>query len=304
MSIDENVEFAVSGLTLRGRLARPDTANGPAPVVILQTGLGGPAESLYELASDFTDLGLACLMYDHRYTGYSDGQPRQQFDPWQQCRDLRDVITHLTLRADIDADRIALWGVSIGGANSLFGAATDRRVKAVTAIIPPVSGWSARALQPADTLATLEALIPADRQAQMRGEPAITMRLHGTPEPGDPVMFSDHEGIEFVENIIRDLPSFRNEITVSTLDRLYEMEVRAYAERITAPTLMILAAADTVAPVQEARDMFDRIPEPKELIEYPGQHYEILSNHFGEIVARSAQWTADMLGRPRGCRDE
>lgn len=38
MSINENIEFAVSGLVLRSRLARPGTANGPAPVVILQTG--------------------------------------------------------------------------------------------------------------------------------------------------------------------------------------------------------------------------------------------------------------------------
>lgn len=178
---------------------------------------------------------------------------------------------------------------------SLFTAATDRRVKAVVSIIPPVSGWSARTLQPADTLAELEALIPADRQAQLRGEPAASIRLHGVPEPGDPVMFSDQEGLEFVENMIHQLPSFRNEITISTLDRIFEMEVRAYAERITAPVLMILASKDSVAPVEEAREMYERIPDPKEVVEYPGQHYEILSHHFPEIITRSADWLAATL---------
>ncbi|MCX2715351.1 alpha/beta hydrolase [Mycolicibacterium sp. J2] len=293
MAYTDDIEFDVHGVTLRGRLARP--AGDPAPVVILQSGLGGPAESSYDLAPAFTDAGLAVLMYDHRCTGYSDGEPRQLFDPWQQCRDLRDIITHLTLRGDVDGDRIGLWGVSIGGANAMFTAATDRRVAAVAAMIPPVSGWSARDLQPADTLAELEALIPADRQAQLRGEPAATIRLHGVPGPGDPVMFSDHEGIEFVQNKIRDLPSFRNEITISTLDHLFEMEVRAYAERITQPLLMILASADTVAPVEEAREMFSRVPEPKQLVEYPGQHYEILSNHFPAIIAQSATWLAEIL---------
>ncbi|TRW87958.1 alpha/beta hydrolase [Mycolicibacterium sp. 018/SC-01/001] len=295
MAFIDDIEFDLSGTTLRGKLARPDDSHRPAPVVILQSGLGGTAESLYGNAAAFNDAGLAVLMYDHRYTGYSDGEPRQLFDPWQQCRDLRDVITHLTLRSDVDGDRIGLWGVSIGGANALFTAATDSRVSAVTAIIPPVSGWSARRLQPADTLAELEALIPADRQAQLRGEKAVTIRLHGRPEPGQPVMFSDHEGLEFVENAIKGLPSFRNEITVSTLDRLFEMEVRAYAERITQPLLMILASQDTVAPVEEAREMYDRVPEPKDLVEYPGQHYEILSNHFPAIIARSAKWLADIL---------
>ncbi|GGZ43689.1 alpha/beta hydrolase [Streptomyces poonensis] len=297
MPVVEDIEFTVDGITLRGWLTRPDDAEGPLPVVILQGGLGGPAESMKFQAQGFAEQGLVCLAYDHRCTGYSGGEPRQLFDPWQQCRDLRHIITHLTLRDDIDGDRIGLWGVSIGGANSMFVAATDTRVKAVSAVIPPVSGWSARKLQPADTLAELEALIPVDRQAQAKGEPARTIRLHGEPAPGDPVMFSDEEGLEFVENMIHNLPSFRNAITISTLDHLFEVEVRAYAERITQPTLMILAGEDTVAPVEEAREMFERIPEPKELIEYPGQHYEILSHHFGEIIARSAKWMAETLAR-------
>jgi uncharacterized protein len=47
--------------------------------------------------------------------------------------------------------------------------------------------------------------------------------------------------------------------------------------------------------VEEAREMYTRIPEPKELIEYQGQHYEILSNHFPEIIARSAAWLGATL---------
>jgi alpha-beta hydrolase superfamily lysophospholipase len=294
MATEEDVELTVDGNVLRGKLFLPSDG-GPHPLVVLQGGLGGPAESSFGTATAFTEQGVACLVYDHRGTGYSDGEPRQQFDPWQQCRDLRDILTLMVLREDIDGNRIALWGISIGGANSMFVAATDRRVKAVVAIIPPVSGWSARRLQPADTLAELEALIPLDRLKQAQGEPAMTIRLHGEATPGNPVMFSDHEGIEFVEKQIHHLPSFRNAITISTLDRLFEMEVRAYAERIEAPLLMILASEDTVAPVEEAREMFERVPEPKELIEYPGQHYEILSNHFPEIITRSADWLAATL---------
>lgn len=39
----------------------------------------------------------------------------------------------------------------------------------------------------------------------------------------------------------------------------------------------------------------ERIPEPKEIMEYPGQHYEILSNQVPEIISRSAGWLAKML---------
>lgn len=150
-------------------------------------------------------------------------------------------------------------------------------------------------MQPADTMAQLEARIPADREAQYRGEPATVMRLHGVPTPDDPVMFSDQAGLEFVEQMLKAVPSFRNAITLSTLDYLFEMEVTAYAERITQPLLMVLAAQDTVAPVEDAKAMYARIPEPKELIEYAGEHYEILSNHLPEILHRTADWLATTL---------
>jgi dienelactone hydrolase len=289
-----DVDIDLFGTILRGRLITPE-GEGPFPTVILQSGLGGPADALYGFAAPFTEAGLATLIYDHRYTGASDGEPRQLFDPWQQCRDLRHVITWLGLQPEVDKTRIGLWGISIGGANSLFTAAMDARVKAVVALIPPVSGFSARKLQPADTLAALDAQIPADRERQLLGGPAKTLRLHGTPTPDEPVMFSDQEGLEFVEQMLKASKTFRNEITLSTLDSLYEMEVTAYAERILQPLLMIVADQDYVAPVEEARDMFDRVPEPKTLIEYPGQHYEILSNHLPEILGRSAAWLAATL---------
>lgn len=289
-----DVEIDVFGTILRGRLFTPD-GEGPWPTVVMQSGLGGPADAVFPLAPPFVESGLACLVYDHRYTGASDGEPRQVFDPWQQCRDLRHVITWLGLQPEVDRDRIGLWGISIGGANSLFTAAMDRRVKAVVALIPPVSGWSARKLQPQDTLAQLDAEMPADRERQLLGGPAKTLRLHGVPTENDPVMFSDQEGLEFVEQMLKASETFRNEITLSTLDYLYEMEVTAYAARITQPLLMVLAADDYVAPVEEAKEMYSRVPEPKELIEYPGQHYEILSNHLGEILHRSSAWLASTL---------
>ncbi|MBB2975082.1 hypothetical protein FHX49_000623 [Microbacterium endophyticum] len=288
------IEIDLQGVVLRGKLFTPE-GDGPHPAVILQGGLGGPADSFLPMVGPFVEAGLTTLVYDHRYTGASDGEPRQLFDPWQQCRDLRHVLTWFRMQPEVDRDRIALWGISIGGANTLFVAALDRRVAAAVALIPPVSGISARNLQPADTLAALDARIPADREAQLLGEPAETMRLHGVPAPGDPVMFSDEEGLDFVEQMLKEVPTFRNAITLSTLDYLYEMEVTAYAERIATPLLMVLASEDYVAPVEEAREMFSRVPEPKELIEYPGQHYEILSNHLPEILGRTAQWLAKTL---------
>jgi alpha-beta hydrolase superfamily lysophospholipase len=291
---ERDVEIGTPGATLRGKLFLPE-GRGPFAAVILQAGLGGPADAVYPMAQPFVGAGLATLIYDHRFTGISDGTPRQLFDPWQQCRDLRHVITWLGLQPEVDKSRIGLWGISIGGANAMFVTAMDKRVKATVSLIPPVSGWSARKLQPADVLADLDAEIPEDRERQFLGGEAMTIRLHGRRTPKDPVMFSDEEGLEFVEKMLKASPTFKNAITLSTLDYLFEMEVRAYAERIDQPLLMVLADQDTVAPVEEARAMYDRVPEPKEKIEYEGQHYEILSNHLPEILGRTADWLSRRL---------
>lgn len=292
----KDIEFPVSGAVLRGRLFLPEASTGPVPVVIAHSGIGSVAEGIYADAHFYNDAGLGVLFYDHRGYGLSGGEPRQLVDPWQFGRDLRHVITHLSARPDIDHDRIAVWGISLGGQVALFVAGTDRRVGAVVALVPPVSGWSARKLFAADELARLEDAIYADRDAQLRGEPPITLKVIGEQTPdGPPVMFTDPSGMKFTKRYL-DIPSFRNELAIASLDCLFEMETPAYAERIKAPLLLVLASDDTVAPVEDARKMFERVTSEKELLEYPGQHYGMLLDRYPAIVALSAQWIAKRFG--------
>lgn len=82
----EQVEFPSEGATLRGLLLRPD---GPAhpPVVIMAH---GTSATIHMVADEYAAAlhlhGLAVLLYDHRNLGASDGEPRQEINPWIQCR--------------------------------------------------------------------------------------------------------------------------------------------------------------------------------------------------------------------------
>ena len=42
---------------------------------------------LSRVAETMAEKGLAVLLYDHRNFGTSDGEPRQEADPWAQIRD-------------------------------------------------------------------------------------------------------------------------------------------------------------------------------------------------------------------------
>lgn len=294
MNYKEVSFVANGGAVLRGRLYLPE-GPGPHPAAIAHSGIGGVAENMFDLAELFISHGLALLAYDHRNMGYSDGEPRQLVDPLRQSRDIRTAVTYLRTRDEIAPGRIGCWGISLGGATGLIATALDKRIRALVSIVPPVSGRSARDLFPPQQLAELEGLIEKDRLAQLEGSPAMLLQTNGRRTPGGPpVIFEDPEGIEFT-NDFKIMPSYRNELALETLDYLFEMEATPYAERITQPLLMVTATEDTVAPVEEALEMYSRIPNPKEHWEYEGQHYGILTRHYREIVDRTAEWLSKTL---------
>ena len=54
--------------------------------------------------------------------------------------DVQDAITYAQTLDEVDPGKIALWGASYAGGNVMQVAAFDRRVKAVLASVPLISG--------------------------------------------------------------------------------------------------------------------------------------------------------------------
>ena len=123
-----DVEFDAEGATLRGWLFRPKAA-GPAPVVVMAHGYNCLKEFyLDKYAAAIASAGHAVLAYDHRNFGDSDGEPRQELDPWVQVRDYRHAITFAQTLDGVDPGRVGVWGSSYAGGHVLVVAAIDRRV--------------------------------------------------------------------------------------------------------------------------------------------------------------------------------
>lgn len=87
-------------------------------------------QTLEDLGRVLCDAGLACVVYDHRNLGASDGEPRQDIDPVAQVRDFRTAITFAEGLEQVDPARIGIFGSSYSGAHVLAIAALDRRVAA------------------------------------------------------------------------------------------------------------------------------------------------------------------------------
>ena len=75
-----DVEFLAEGSRCKAWLYLPKTKK-PAPVIVMAHGLGSTrVMRLGAYAERFRDLGYACLVFDYRHFGDSEGEPRQLLD--------------------------------------------------------------------------------------------------------------------------------------------------------------------------------------------------------------------------------
>jgi pimeloyl-ACP methyl ester carboxylesterase len=154
----QRVDFESGGIRCAAWLTLPPTS-GPHPAVVLVHGLGATHNMmLAQYEQHFAAAGVATLAFDYRNTGDSDGQPRQHISVRAQCQDVADAVDHLKSLPQIDAERIGLWGTSLGGMNVVRVAATRDDIAAAIVQCPIVHGpgaarslgiWAALRLAPA-----------------------------------------------------------------------------------------------------------------------------------------------------------
>ena len=91
----------------------------PAPVIVMGHGLGGVRQMrLDAFAERFVAAGYACLVFDYRHFGASEGAPRQLLDIGRQEADWTSAIAYARSRPELDPQRVVLWGTSFGGGQS------------------------------------------------------------------------------------------------------------------------------------------------------------------------------------------
>jgi len=283
----QEIVFEANGAKLAGWICRPDRAAAGAPVVVLSHGFTAVKEmGLAEYAGAFADAGLVSLVYDHRNWGDSAGWPRSETDPWQQVADLREAISFARRLPGVDGARTGVWGTSYSGGHALVVAAQDRRVKAVVAQVPLVSGGrNFDAWVPADKRARFLERLAKDWDARAAGSlPAVTVAAPPGSETDVWAKTVDKAG------------RYANAVTLRSFDLLRGYEPIAFAASIApTPLLMILAERDTQTPVAWQREAFALAGEPKRLVELPGRHYDPYTTLFQQSSAAAVAWFREHL---------
>jgi uncharacterized protein len=296
-----DVEFDAQGTTLRGWLYVPDGAGGPVPTIVMAHGFSAVKEMyLDRFAEAFAAAGLGALVYDHRNFGASDGEPRQEIDPWAQVRDYRDAISYAATRPEVDADRIGVWGSSYSGGHALVVGAIDRRVKCVACQVPLISGHrNARRLVRADFVAPVGEMFDADRAARYAGEPPGMIPVVDA-DPLAPSALPTPDSYEwFTETAATRAPAWRNEVTLRSVEMFWEYEPGAYIGWVSpTPLLMIVAALDHLTVSDLAIEAYERAREPKRLVVLPGPHFAAYTVDFDDASGAASGWFVEhLLGR-------
>lgn len=293
-----DIEFDAEGVTLRGWFHAADANTLAAPTVVLAHGFSAVKEMyLDEYAAVFAAAGLNALVFDNRNFGASDGTPRQEIDPWAQMRDYRHAITFATTLPEVDASRIGIWGSSYSGGHVLVVAAIDRRVKAVVSQVPMVSGHAnLRALVRADFLAGFRELFDEDRVARFHGKaPAMVPAVAEDPLAPSALPTAD-SWQWFTSTAAARAPSWRNEVTLRSVEMFAEYEPITYLPYISpTPLLMLPAEGDHLTPADLAIDAYERARQPKKLTILPGGHFDAYVKGAAISQAAARDWFVEHL---------
>jgi dienelactone hydrolase len=299
----EDVTFTSGGERCAAWLYRPG-GDGPVPCVVMAHGWSGLREQrLDAYAERFAAAGMAVLVFDYRYFGASDGEPRELLDVKRQLADWRAAVAYARGLDGIDPDGLALWGTSFSGGHVVTLAADDPRVAAVVAQVPFADGFG-NLLR----LGKLHALRLTREALRDAWRALLRRRPHYIDAVGPP-------GSSAVMNTPDAEPGFRA-LTPPGLDwpnrtaARIALKVCVYrpikrAGDVRCPILFAIAVDDAITPPDYALESARRAPR-SEVRHYPGGHFDVYVDPlFERVVGDQLEFLGEHLfGRKSAGRDD
>lgn len=251
----ERIAFRSEGVELAGEL-RGAQPGGRRPALALTGPFTGVKEQVVGIyAGRLALAGFVTLAFDHRGFGESGGR-RQHEDCQGKLADLRAAVGLLAGLPGVDAARIGVVGICLGGGYAVRAAAGDPRIKAVAGI---AGGYNSPA-QMARAMGTraYRAALAAALNHYDEYMPAVA--------PGGEAAMSGEEPYAYYGTARSFSPHWRNEVTRGSLHSLMTFDALGAAELLAStPTLIVHGKTDAYCAPELAQSMYERMPGDKEI---------------------------------------
>ncbi|GBE63809.1 alpha/beta hydrolase [Mycobacterium sp. MFM001] len=282
MAQREDVWFNSGHDRISAWLYRPDST-GDAPLLVMAHGLGAVRTMrLDAYAERFSAAGYACLVFDYRNFGDSEGQPRQLLDVGMQLQDWTAAVAYARTLPGIDDSRIGLWGTSFGGGHVIATAAQLPGIAAVVAQCPFTDGIaSALTLSPVVS-ARITALAIRDLVAARLGRDPVMVTTAG--EPGEVALMNAPDAYAGYQRLMPDGAQPPNEVAARIGVKILAYRPGRQAAKIPCPILFCVCETDSVAPAGPTLRYAAKAPKGEVKV-YPEGHFAIyVDDAFERVV--------------------
>lgn len=288
-----DIKFRSQGLNCAGWLFVPEKLreSEEAPAIVMAHGMGAVKEmGLKPFAIEFCQAGFVTLVFDYRYFGESEGQPRCQHFPLEMVEDYKNAVTWISMQPEVDPDRIGVWGTSYSGGLAAYVGTFDLRVKAVVSQAPStISPTDRKALNP-EKWSQVGGLLARDRMERYSTGKLNYLKV--VAPDGESCVLANEESYNNYHKLAEDAPNFLNKITFESLEKMREFDPVASIQMM-APTafLMLPAENDSLLPFDAVKEAFDRASEPKEIMPMPIGHYDVYYEPWRtRVIEKSVEW--------------
>jgi len=269
--------FLSDGDTVAATWYQPQAADGLVPCVVMGHGFTlTRRDGIPDYAQRLAAAGFSALAFDYRHWGDSAGQPRRWVSLREQLADWQAAVQHARTLGGIDPDRIAVWGMSMGGGHALLTAARDARVAAVVALVPSTDP-SANQPPPAVGLRIISRAL----------RETLTRRAARMPAAGPPGSFAVLAAPEALSGFERLTAGrdWHNDVNTSWLLTARRWRPAQEAANIRAPVLLQLGERDGAVPLPAIEQTAARAPQA-ELQRFDIDHFACFwPEHIDQIAS-------------------
>ena len=261
-----DVKFSSGNQTIAGTLFIPDEAQGASPAIVISHPFGSVRQqSPINYATRLSKEGFVTLTFDAAYQGESTGEPRQLEDPFIRVENIKDAVSYLATREEVDADRIGALGICASGGFVPFAASSDIRIKAVAT----VSGADLGDVYRSQT-ETLPKLLKASAQARtdraagkdVEAQPMIPMTQDQANEYPDRSMYK--EAYDYYRTDRAKDDRAPNTVDPTSFDRIAVFDAYGFIDQISPRPLLMIAGSDADT-LPYSQNSIEKAQEPKEL---------------------------------------